>query len=210
MNPFRFFLPGEHGYWDHAADARDLSHVETIIYKDLHIQFLDANSERVCGQLYDDTPETARVVLAAATAHLAQFKEWAATHPDDKSALNIYTGSVRVMRSFDYCHFEVTLSSTEPRTLAGVDAMRKEAARLVDKAVVQFQRRKEALSAATGTFCVEHDDGGTSFLTLKDIGEMAKKAQAKPEGERTAEDLAVIKQHGDLLHRANFDYEDEP
>ena len=54
-----------------------------------------------------------------------------------------FIGSVKVMRSFDYCHFEVQLSSSEDKTLEEINSMRKEAARLVDKAVRQYAQFKK-------------------------------------------------------------------
>ena len=50
--------------------------------------------------------------------------------------------SVKVMRSFDYCHFEVCLSTDQIDSPGDADLMRKEAARLVDKAVRQYQIAK--------------------------------------------------------------------
>lgn len=54
-----------------------------------------------------------------------------------------YIGAVKVMRSYDYCHFEVALSTTAEQTLQEIDDMRKEAARLADKAVQQYYNAKE-------------------------------------------------------------------
>ena len=51
--------------------------------------------------------------------------------------------SVKVMRSYDYCHFEVCLSSDRTESSDDVDQLRKQAARLVDKAVRQYQIAKE-------------------------------------------------------------------
>jgi len=50
----------------------------------------------------------------------------------------IETASVKVMRSHDYCHFEVSLSSSSANTPELVDELRKTAARLADKAVSQY------------------------------------------------------------------------
>lgn len=102
-----------------------------------------------------------------------------------------YTVSVKVMRSYDYCHFEVNLGSTEPVTLADADAMRKEAARLADKAVEQYKVAKSAAERRSS------------------IAEAWKLIQAKnvPEGERTPEAKAVIKYHSDAAFRSQFDYD---
>jgi hypothetical protein len=103
--------------------------------------------------------------------------------------------SVKVMRSFDYCHFEVTLSSTDATTPEAVDMLRKEAARLADKAVVQYQVAKAAAA------------------DRRDISARWRLEQAKrtPENERTPDEKAVIKYHSDEAFRARFgyDYEDD-
>ena len=106
----------------------------------------------------------------------------------------IDTASVKVMRTFDYFHFEVSLTSTLANTTEAVDALRKEAARLADKAVAQYQTMKHA----------EY---------LRDLHKGAKwrleAAIARPEGERTADDKAVIKYHQDAAFAAQFDYDYE-
>lgn len=51
---------------------------------------------------------------------------------------------VKVMRSYDYCHFEVCLSLHPDATLDEVNQRRKEAALLVDEAVRQYKLAKEA------------------------------------------------------------------
>ena len=64
--------------------------------------------------------------------------------------------SVKIMLSYDYCHFEVCLSTSkeivfpdqipgeEGITLKGVDEMRKDCQRLADKAVRQYKTAKYA------------------------------------------------------------------
>ena len=47
-----------------------------------------------------------------------------------------YTASVKVMNSYDYGHFEMTLGTTEPVTMAEINEMRKDAQRLVDNAPI--------------------------------------------------------------------------
>ena len=53
--------------------------------------------------------------------------------------------SVKVMRSYDFCHFEVSLSSVNDGEISSVevDELRKEAARLADKAVEQYKIAKK-------------------------------------------------------------------
>ena len=52
-------------------------------------------------------------------------------------------GSVKIMLSYDYNHFEVALSSDDEMTSEQIDEMRKEAQRLVDKAVHQYRVAKK-------------------------------------------------------------------
>jgi len=47
--------------------------------------------------------------------------------------------SVKIMRSYDYCHFEICLGTDEDIPLVDVDKIRKDAQRLVDKAVDQYK-----------------------------------------------------------------------
>jgi len=54
--------------------------------------------------------------------------------------------SVKVMNSYDYCHFEICLGTDdENTTLNQVDEMRKDAQRLVDKAVAQYKIAKKRI-----------------------------------------------------------------
>lgn len=108
------------------------------------------------------------------------------------------SASVKVMRSHDYCHFEIVLSvsSGSPGltlTAAEIDEARKEAARLADKAVAQYIAAKEAQSLR-------------SNISQK---WMLEQATRTPEGERTPQEKAVIKYHHDKAFRARFDYDYE-
>ena len=104
--------------------------------------------------------------------------------------------SVKIMRSYDYNHFEVSLSTDEEVTLEQVDNMRKEAARLVDKAVKQYRVAKDH-----------------SVKTLNSV--LQQQAQAIrenfPKSEWTEEQKAKVKQAEDNVYWANrnYDYEDE-
>lgn len=52
-------------------------------------------------------------------------------------------GTVRVMRSYDYCHFEITLGESREMTLDEINDMRKQAALLVDEAVREYKIAKK-------------------------------------------------------------------
>lgn len=105
--------------------------------------------------------------------------------------INIENASVKVMRSHDYCHFEVCLSSSSATTPQGVDELRKAAARLADKAVEQY---KTAKSAAARKEQMEYQYH-------------LERARNTPEDERTPEDKAIIKYHSDSAFASQFDYD---
>jgi hypothetical protein len=99
--------------------------------------------------------------------------------------------TVKVMRSHDYCHFEVSLGYGGCATLEEIDALRKEAARLADKAVAQYKTAKRAAELQS------------------QISEKWRLTQAleTPENERSPAQKAVIKYHQDAAFRARFDYD---
>jgi hypothetical protein len=114
----------------------------------------------------------------------------------------INVASVKVMRSHDYCHFEVQLSATIAdgvEQVALVDELRKTAARLADKAVEQYKVAK--LNAER----LEQD-----ARTHSDLLHDAERIEAKPEGERTPVEKAVLKFIQDLkFERRRYNYDDE-
>ena len=105
--------------------------------------------------------------------------------------MKIESASVRVMRSYDYSHFEVCLTSSEATTPELVDELRKEAARLADKAVGQFIQAKKA--------CELRTEIRQQWLL--------ESAEAQPENERTPRAKAIIKYHKDAAFAAQFDYD---
>jgi hypothetical protein len=98
--------------------------------------------------------------------------------------------SVKVMRSYDYCHFEVALSMSNA-TAEQVDALRKTAARLADKAVQQYQIAK-----------AQHSKRLYAQNELAAIEAEAEKIVLVPEKERTPEQLALLKTLSDLHYRS--------
>lgn len=106
----------------------------------------------------------------------------------------ITSASVKVMRSHDYCHFEVCLSTSDATT-EEIDALRKAAARLADKAVEQYKIAKvnqESVSSLEDKY----------YLSL---------AEKKPEEERSPSDKARIKfsQDESFRRQHHYDYEDD-
>ena len=110
--------------------------------------------------------------------------------------MNINSCSVKVMRSYDYCHFEVVLGATAEVAMMtqDIDELRKVAARLADHAVRQYQKRKAALGILK--------DYDTKMLRRK-VEEIEKRGDT----ERTPEEQAAIKELGDRMHMARYDYE---
>lgn len=111
-----------------------------------------------------------------------------------------YKSSVKVMRSHDYCHFEINLGTDEELTLDEVDNMRKEAARLADKAVSQYQIMKKHHQAKLNSEMRDEK-------SLKHDRDLALQT---PEGERTESQKACIKSYDDHVFLRNnvWDYQD--
>lgn len=102
--------------------------------------------------------------------------------------------SVKVMNSYDYCHFEVALSA-EDVTIEDVDILRKEAQRLVDKSIKQYKIAKRIASQAPDSY-------------------MSSKARSIkenfPKSEWTPEQAAMVKAYDDAVFAAShYDYQDD-
>lgn len=112
------------------------------------------------------------------------------------------TASVKVMRSFDYCHFEINigLESEGGLTLVDIDSARKEAARLADKAVEQYKVAKANAQKLLG----EKEQ-------RRYLKERVERTRATPEGERTISQQAELKAFDDEAYQASraYDYEDD-
>ena len=110
------------------------------------------------------------------------------------------------MNSYDYCHFEVALETElkgeQPRIKVNktADLIRKDAQRLVDKAIQQYKIAKQK---ATGRAVLSSEK---KKLTLE-VNEIEK----VPEKERTSEQKAKVKalQDHDHWEQHNYDYEDD-
>ena len=107
-----------------------------------------------------------------------------------------YTASVKVMNSYDYGHFEMTLGTTEPVTMAEINEMRKDAQRLVDNAIRQY---KQAKSEANGQLAWQKEQ----FYAK------ANEIRQKPVSEWTPEDKAHMKVLADRDWDARYDYGDD-
>ena len=109
--------------------------------------------------------------------------------------IQIDFGSVKVMRSYEYCHFEVNLASSDANTPKKVDELRKTAARLADKAVKQYRQAKHAAMRASSQ--------------QSDLSWRKELAEKTPESERSPEQMADIKAYNDIQWAAQFDYQDD-
>ncbi len=108
---------------------------------------------------------------------------------------------VKVMRSYDYCHFEISLGTDQPVTNKDVDDLRKEAQRLADKAVEQYKIAKsDALWQASSI-----DELRRLKLDVKVIKENF------PKSEWTPEQKAKVKALEDTIFRQSqpYDYQDD-
>lgn len=107
--------------------------------------------------------------------------------------------TVKVMRSFDYCHFESsTTLEGEHITLCEIDEERKNCQRLCDKAVAQYQKAKqEAIKQTGGSYEIQ--------VLRKEVLEIRN----KPESEWTLIDKAKVKTLSDYDHQTRYNYDDD-
>jgi hypothetical protein len=101
--------------------------------------------------------------------------------------------SARVMRSYDYCHFEIVLGDECP-TLDAVDDLRKQAAILVDEAVRQYKIAKQKENSRQ----MREDDIERSLQRI----ELIKKT---PISEWSIEQAALMRSYEDKSFWASMD-----
>lgn len=102
--------------------------------------------------------------------------------------------SVKVMLSYDYNHFEIALSE-ECADLAAVNELRKAVQRLADEGVRQYKIAKEMVAKR-----------GNSEYEKKRFEEEIARIKAKPEGERTVNEMAMLQQFKDEQWATQFDF----
>lgn len=109
------------------------------------------------------------------------------------------TATVKVMLSYNYCHFEVSKQiEGNEITNADIDAARKECQRLADKAVGQYQKAK-AFESKRANQKFEKQQLETEVQQIK----------AKHQSEWTVTDKAKVKALEDHNWELQFDYEDD-
>lgn len=110
----------------------------------------------------------------------------------------IKTASVKVMLSYDYSHFEASMSleNESGLTVQDIDEARKKCQRLADKAVGQYKKAKEMASQRS------HGE-----YRMRNFEDQCKHIQSKDEQDRTVEEVAMLKQYEDENWQAQFEYD---
>lgn len=107
--------------------------------------------------------------------------------------------TVRVMRSFDFCHFESnTTLEGDNVTLAEIDEERKSCQRLCDKAVGQYVKAKESISQKV-------DNSYERQQLRKEVFEIKQ----KPAEHWNIIEQAKVKTLDDWDYRDKYDYIDD-
>ncbi len=108
--------------------------------------------------------------------------------------------SVKVMLSFNFCHFEISKTTDQDVDNTAIDNMRKDCMRLADKAVKQYQIAKTRASEQAARDFEKSE--------LKNDVERILKI---PESERNATQMAKVKALSDHEYwkRYDYDYEDD-
>jgi len=116
----------------------------------------------------------------------------------------IKSASVKIMLSYDYSHFEVSMSIESDKGVVQdeIDNARKECQRLADKAVIQYKKMK--------SFAASRNDG---VYKMQNFESQCKAIEKKSEGDRTINEIAMLKQYQNENWQAQFnidyDYEDD-
>jgi len=116
----------------------------------------------------------------------------------------IKNASVKVMLSYDYSHFEASMSLENDNglSLSDIDNARKSCQRLADKAVGQYKKAK--------TSAASRNDGQ---YRMQNFEAQCKTIKAKEEHDRTLKEIAMLKQYENENWQAQFeddyDYDDD-
>jgi hypothetical protein len=109
--------------------------------------------------------------------------------------------TVKVMNSHDYGHFEVSLVIDGPVAMGMVDALRKDAQRLVDRAIDQYKTARKAANARIKA------EGNANGLRR----EVHIFRENYPQSEWTPEQKAKVKalEDYDFMASRVYNYEDD-
>ena len=116
----------------------------------------------------------------------------------------IKSASVKVMLSYDYSHFEASMSveNESGLTMSDIDEARKKCQRLSDKAVGQYKKAKQMAS--------NRSDGE---YQMRNFQEQCERSKARDEQDRTIKEIAMLKQYEDENWQSQFmydyDYDDD-
>lgn len=116
----------------------------------------------------------------------------------------IKNASVKVMLSYDYSHFEASMSLENDNGLTSkeIDSARKDCQRLADKAVAQYKEAKRNAALRS--------DGEHKMQNFED---QCKAIKNKNEQDRTLNEIAMLKQYENEQWRNRFlfeyDYNDD-
>lgn len=110
----------------------------------------------------------------------------------------IKSANVKIMLSYDYSHFEVsmTIENDNGLTKKEIDEARKSCQRLADKAVGQYKTAKAMAAKRT--------DGE---YAMRNFEAECLKIKAKNEADRTLREIAMLKEYEDEKWREKFAYE---
>jgi hypothetical protein len=110
----------------------------------------------------------------------------------------VKSASVKVMLSYDYSHFEASMSieNESGLSLKEIDEARKSCQRLADKAVHQYKVAKTNAAARS--------DGKYKMASFE---QECKRIAAKDEHDRTIKEIAMLKQYQDENWQVQFDYD---
>ena len=109
----------------------------------------------------------------------------------------IKSASVKIMLSYDYSHFETSMSleNDEGVTKKEIDNARKDCQRLCDKAVEQYKLAREMAE--------KREDAQYKMHNFK---AECERIALKKEGDRTLNESAMLKQYQQENWQAQFDY----
>jgi hypothetical protein len=119
-------------------------------------------------------------------------------------ATQIKSASVKVMLSYDYSHFEASMSleNEDGVLVSQIDECRKLCQRLADKAVGQYKKMKAAAAERTN-----------AEYKIADFQAQCQKIERKDEADRTIKEIAMLKQYQDENWRSqyyyDYDYDDD-
>ncbi len=109
-----------------------------------------------------------------------------------------FKASIKVMNSYDYSHFETSLSGDKVMTIEEINGMRKVAQRLVDEAIRQYKVAKDMAGKKSNL-------QWERAILEKDV----EIIQQIPKSEWTPEGKAKVKLIADKDWASQFDYDYE-